>query len=213
MRLRVVGLALALIVRDRRGDPPRLARRVRPGRPVHRNVCRVACTSDLHELSRPRRPARCTDRRSPRRVGRGRQPRLSPRQPGDRLGARRDGRGESDCFERHAARETFQRNVVNIMASNRVDAICFPTCQVVPPTRKELNAGKWPCLQFPTNTLIGAQTWMPAMSVPAGFTGEGLPVGLEFLALPYGEPTLFKIASGFEHATRARRAPASAPEL
>jgi Asp-tRNA(Asn)/Glu-tRNA(Gln) amidotransferase A subunit family amidase len=122
-------------------------------------------------------------------------------------------REEADYFERYAARETFQRNVVNIMASKRVDAICFPTCQVVPPTREELNAGKWPCLQFPTNTLIGAQTWMPAMSVPAGFTREGLPVGLEFLALPYGEPTLFKIAPGFEHTTRARRAPASAPEL
>lgn len=116
-------------------------------------------------------------------------------------------------YEKYSARETFERIVVNIMARNRLDAISFPTCQVIPPTRAELDAGRWPCLQFPTNTLIGAQTWMPAMSVPAGFTDEGLPVGLELLALRYGEPTLFKLASGFEAATRARRAPATAPEL
>ncbi len=116
-------------------------------------------------------------------------------------------------YEKYTARETFQRQVVNIMASNRLDAIAFPTCQVVPPTRAELNAGRWPCLEFPTNTLIGAQTWMPAISVPAGFTPAGLPVGIELLALPYGEPTLLKLAYAFEQATGHRRAPASAPEL
>jgi Asp-tRNA(Asn)/Glu-tRNA(Gln) amidotransferase A subunit family amidase len=46
------------------------------------------------------------------------------------------------------------------------------------------------------------------MTVPAGFTAGGLPVGLEFVAAPYDEPTVFKLGYAFEQATQHRRAPA-----
>jgi Asp-tRNA(Asn)/Glu-tRNA(Gln) amidotransferase A subunit family amidase len=55
--------------------------------------------------------------------------------------------------------------------------------------------------------LIASQAWLPAITVPAGFTEDGLPVGLEFAAKPYDEPTAFKLARGFEAATNHRRAP------
>jgi Asp-tRNA(Asn)/Glu-tRNA(Gln) amidotransferase A subunit family amidase len=70
----------------------------------------------------------------------------------------------------------------------------------------------------------------PAMTVPAGFTTHvfdrvrdstmpggtrlvgpvpaKLPVGIDFLARPFGEPTLFKIASAYEAATHHRVSPA-----
>jgi hypothetical protein len=35
-----------------------------------------------------------------------------------------------------------------------------------------------------------------------------LPVGIDFLAMPFGEPTLFKIASAYEAATHHRTSPA-----
>ena len=63
-------------------------------------------------------------------------------------------------------------------------------------------------LTFPTNTLIASQTWSPAMTVPAGFTTDGLPVGLEFVAAPYDEPTVFRLGYAFEQATQHRRSPA-----
>ena len=69
----------------------------------------------------------------------------------------------------------------------------------------------------------------PAMTVPAGFTTQvfdrvrdatapggtrlvgpvpaKLPVGIDFLAMPFGEPTLFKIASAYEAATHHRVSP------
>jgi Asp-tRNA(Asn)/Glu-tRNA(Gln) amidotransferase A subunit family amidase len=119
-----------------------------------------------------------------------------------------DPREDPEYLEKYVARERFQRQVVNVMAANSIDVICFPSVQVVPPTRAELNSGRWPTLEFPTNTLVAAQTWMPAMSVPAGFTDAGLPIGLELMALPYDEPTLFRIGYAFEQATRHRRAPA-----
>lgn len=65
----------------------------------------------------------------------------------------------------------------------------------------------WTVLTFPTNTLIASQTWMAAMSVPAGFTDTGLPVGLEFVAKPYDEPTVFRLGYAFEQTTGHRRAP------
>ena len=102
---------------------------------------------------------------------------------------------------------------MHLMAAERLDAVVFPTVQVLPPTRAQLRDKLWTTLSFPTNTLIASQTWMPAASVPAGFTPDGLPVGLEILVRTYDEPRLFALAYAFEQATSARRAPASAPEL
>jgi Asp-tRNA(Asn)/Glu-tRNA(Gln) amidotransferase A subunit family amidase len=65
----------------------------------------------------------------------------------------------------------------------------------------------WTTLTYPTNTLIASQSWLPAITVPAGFADGQLPVGLEFMGRPYDEGTLFRLAYGFEQATRHRRAP------
>ncbi len=42
---------------------------------------------------------------------------------------------------------------------------------------------------------------IPAISVPCGFSKNNLPVGLQFLAKPFGEDTLFKVAHAFEQST------------
>lgn len=110
-------------------------------------------------------------------------------------------------FRRLAAREEFQRCVLNLMAQHTLDGLIFPDVQVVPPTREQLDTKVWTTLTFPTNTLIASQTWLPAISVPAGFTAAGLPVGIEFVARPYAEATLFRLAFAFEQATQHRRAP------
>jgi amidase len=46
----------------------------------------------------------------------------------------------------------------------------------------------------------------PNITVPAGFV-SGLPLGISFFGRAYSEPTLLKIAYGFEQASRARRSP------
>jgi amidase len=48
----------------------------------------------------------------------------------------------------------------------------------------------------------------PAVAVPAGFTTDGVPVGIEFMARPFAEPTLLKIAFSYEQGTHHRRPPA-----
>jgi aspartyl-tRNA(Asn)/glutamyl-tRNA(Gln) amidotransferase subunit A len=41
----------------------------------------------------------------------------------------------------------------------------------------------------------------PALTVPCGFTGAGLPVGLQFAAKAFDEGTLFRVAHAYEQAT------------
>ncbi|MEM7540820.1 MAG: amidase [Pseudomonadota bacterium] len=120
---------------------------------------------------------------------------------------------EADYYQRYIARETFQKLILKGMAENGLDAFVFPTTQIAAPRHDELAANEWTTLSFPTNTLIAAQSWLPAVSVPAGFTTNGLPVGMEWVGLPYGEDGLLSYAYAFEQATQWRRAPACAPEL
>jgi aspartyl-tRNA(Asn)/glutamyl-tRNA(Gln) amidotransferase subunit A len=43
-------------------------------------------------------------------------------------------------------------------------------------------------------------TGLPAISVPCGFTSEGLPVGLQFIGRAFEESTLLRIAHAYEQA-------------
>jgi amidase len=57
-------------------------------------------------------------------------------------------------------------------------------------------------------------TGLPAMIVPMGFTSDGNPVGLEILGRPWSEPTLIKIASGYEAVAKdVRKLPPTTPAL
>ena len=54
-------------------------------------------------------------------------------------------------------------------------------------------------------------TALPAISIPGGFTDEGLPIGLQLGAAPFAEATLFRAAYAYEQATpwHTRIAPAA----
>jgi aspartyl-tRNA(Asn)/glutamyl-tRNA(Gln) amidotransferase subunit A len=45
---------------------------------------------------------------------------------------------------------------------------------------------------------------LPAISIPCGFA-QGLPVGLQIIAKPFDEETLFRVAYTFEQATGSFR--------
>jgi Asp-tRNA(Asn)/Glu-tRNA(Gln) amidotransferase A subunit family amidase len=114
---------------------------------------------------------------------------------------------DPDYLARFAARHEFALVVENVMAP--FDALAYPSVQVPPPTMQ--GRADWTTLTLPTNTLIASQTWLPAITVPAGLTPEGAPVGLELVGRPYAESTLFALAHGFEQATHHRRAPQACP--
>ncbi|OLT00308.1 amidase [Pseudonocardia sp. CNS-004] len=103
--------------------------------------------------------------------------------------------------------EEFRRALLQVMARADVDALVYPTVQVPPPTRQELADRRWTALTFPTNTVIASQSAMPAMTVPAGMTPDGLPVGMEILGRAFAETHLLRFARAWEEHAQPRRAP------
>jgi Asp-tRNA(Asn)/Glu-tRNA(Gln) amidotransferase A subunit family amidase len=101
----------------------------------------------------------------------------------------------------------FSRLVVDLLARSEVDVIVYPTVQVVPPTHDELRAHLYSALTFPTNTVIASQSGLPALSMPVGFTADGLAVGMEVLAAPHAEATLLQFAAAWERLANPRKAP------
>jgi amidase len=116
--------------------------------------------------------------------------------------------GDAEYLQLRLNQEHFRRLILNIFAVHGIDFLVYPTVRVVPPTRKELAAIKYRAATFPTNTVIGSQSGLPALTIPVGFTEDGLPVGMELLGVPLTETKMLQFAHMFEKSFRPRRAPA-----
>ncbi len=116
--------------------------------------------------------------------------------------------GELECIRGRLNQEHFRRQILNVVAAHELDFLIYPTVQVIPPTREELAGEKYRALTFPTNTVIGAQAGLPALTMPVGFTADGLPVGLELLGTPLAEAKMLRFARAWERAAKPRMAPA-----
>jgi amidase len=88
-----------------------------------------------------------------------------------------------------------------ILATNHVQAIVAPTDTPAWPTDL-INADHFIFGSSSAAAIVG----YPIIVVPMGFS-FGLPLGLSIMGTAFSEPTLIKIASGFEHASHARRQP------
>jgi amidase len=88
-----------------------------------------------------------------------------------------------------------------LLAQNNLNAIVAPTDN--PPWPTDLINGD----HFVIGTSSPAAiVGYPIINVPMGFT-FGVPVGISFMGTAFSEPTLIKLASGFEAVTHARKAP------
>lgn len=111
------------------------------------------------------------------------------------------------------AQLAFQREVLSVFADHDLDALLCPVSRTVPPKASAIEAGEFDRAALPTNTVIASQARLCAVSLPAGFTGDGLPVGVELVGKPYDESTLLSLAYAYECAADPRRPPATAPPL
>ncbi|KAK5714924.1 hypothetical protein LTR15_010340 [Elasticomyces elasticus] len=105
-------------------------------------------------------------------------------------------------------RDEFKRKLDHLLAELDLDALAFPDVQIPAPKHIDATNGRFPtCWDFPVNTLFASQARLPAITVPAGFTQDGLPVELELVGMEYQEQALLELASGVESVLQARRAP------
>jgi len=99
--------------------------------------------------------------------------------------------------------------VIELMDKYHLDALIYPHKLHGP--LKIGRAGEPDRFYAPNQ--LSPITGLPAFIVPSGFTPDGLPIGFEILGRPWSEPTLIKLASGFEAVTNNRRTPPFTPPL
>ena len=101
--------------------------------------------------------------------------------------------------------------ILGIFESQNLDAIVYPTSPVRPAKLDAPIAPAGGGRESATN--IANLTGFPDLIVPAGFTGDRLPVGISFFGPAFSEQKLLSLGYSFEQSTKARRLPVHAPEL
>ena len=98
--------------------------------------------------------------------------------------------------------------VEGVLAAQKLDAIVYPTSSRRPAMIADTGVAG---AGTPTATDIANLTGFPDLIVPAGFTGDSLPVGISFFGPAFSEPKLLALGYSFEQATHARRRPVHTP--
>jgi Asp-tRNA(Asn)/Glu-tRNA(Gln) amidotransferase A subunit family amidase len=102
--------------------------------------------------------------------------------------------------------------LLELMEKNQLHALILPFRTAVPWDIRAMPADSWknPAVR----NHLASSTGLPTIIVPGGYwPSDGMPFGVQFLGRKFSEPTLLKLASGFEAVTQHRRAPASTPPL
>jgi Asp-tRNA(Asn)/Glu-tRNA(Gln) amidotransferase A subunit family amidase len=123
-----------------------------------------------------------------------------------------------------------------VMADHNLDALVYPmkTIPASPIGARTAPAPAAAGYRPASGNVLSSQTGFPSIIMPAGFTTEvydwvadpanssrtilgnavpaRVPVGMEFLGVPFSEPLLLKLAAGYEMTARHRRAPAEFSE-
>jgi amidase len=109
------------------------------------------------------------------------------------------------------AQEEIRQLVLALMADQKLDAIMYTTFDHQPGIIADEVMTRAVVDDFAgigNNRRLSPAIGFPALAVAAGFTTDGIPVGIEFMARPYEEPTLLKLAFAYEQGTRHRQPPA-----
>lgn len=107
---------------------------------------------------------------------------------------------DSDAYRTvRARRAAATASVLGTMRTRGLTLLAYPTLR-----RKAAVIGE---PQIGSNCQLSATTGLPALSMPAGFTEDGLPVGLELLGPAFSEGTLLRVAYAYERVAHPRRPP------
>ncbi len=97
------------------------------------------------------------------------------------------------------ARDIWKLELANTF--NSVDIVLSPTLPTLVPPVKEDKSLLEATKNATRNTYAGALGQIPGLSIPCGFTSDGLPIGLQLEAAWWKEPMLLKVGHTFQGQT------------
>ena len=105
------------------------------------------------------------------------------------------------------ARERYRSAMQELFKREKLDALISPTMPLptAPLTdlhtpRKDMDIPETPMISYIHHTFSANLGGQPAISCPAGFTRDNLPIGYQLMGRPFDEATLFRIAHAVESA-------------
>jgi amidase len=113
---------------------------------------------------------------------------------------------DSDSARRARIKRTATRQAVEAtLSEHRVTALIYPTLRRRPARIGERQPGG--------NCQLSATSGLPALAVPAGFTTDGVPIGVDLLGAAFSEAQLLALGYSIEQTLKPRRPPFSTPPL
>lgn len=106
-----------------------------------------------------------------------------------------------EYLQRLIRRQEIKVDTLQRLADHDLDVLLYPP-STIPPVEIPENQ---PFEELPCE--LASHTGLPAIVVPAGFTDDGLPIGLELLGREFAEPRLIELAYSYEQTTHHRRPP------
>lgn len=113
---------------------------------------------------------------------------------------------DSDEYRKALAKRTvLAQMLLKAMDDQNLDALVYPTLKRRPARIGDAQGG--------SNCQLSPSTGFPAITMPAGFTADGLPIGVELFGRPFDDAKLVSLAYDYERENNHRRAPARTPAL
>ncbi|MBT8083668.1 MAG: amidase [Woeseia sp.] len=103
-------------------------------------------------------------------------------------------------------RKSLLTAVLSTMDNLKLDALIYPTWSNPPRKIGDLESP-----DGNNSPVIAPHSGQPAITVPMGYVGNNLPVGLQILGRPFSENQLFQYAYAYEQATQHRKPPSLFP--
>jgi amidase len=101
---------------------------------------------------------------------------------------------------------TVRQLLVGLMDRYGVEALVYPMKPLGAPPVGSADDGL-------RDNNLSATVGLPAIVVPAGWDADGLPLSIEILGRPFSDPSLIKLAHGYEQVSHHRKPPKTTPHL
>jgi amidase len=119
-------------------------------------------------------------------------------------------------MRRYRGRQAIRDLVEGLLARYDLDAFVIQYVST-PPLAKDVSGAAAPAGGRDSRTLRGggivSSTGLPGIVMPAGYTKNDLPVGIEFIGKSFDDLRLLQVAYGYEQATKKRQSPKITPPL